>query len=163
MNAWVRPEAAVERRDGFIRAKHDHGLGAVEPGIREGLGQIDARGKVRRQDRAERRQFRQQPARGQLAEVVRPDEQPAQEALQAGVRRVAADDVQEGGPARGAGEVAVRAVRLEAVEDRGVPQFGADQRQQASRADVAEQIPERRGGSREMRGGFGRGGHGAGR
>ena len=143
--------------------KHDHGPGAVEPGVREGFGKLHARGEVRRQARAERRQLRQEPARGQLAKVVRADQQPAQEALEPGVRRVAADDVQNGAPRRGAGEVAARAVRLEAVEDRCVAQLGADQRQQAVRLDIAQQVLERPGGGSQGRGGLGRGGHGAGR
>ena len=92
----ARRDQRAEMGDGLVGAEYDDGIGGWEPRIGQVFAELDAGTQRSRKGGGECFGFGQ-ACGGQFAEIIRAEEQAANEALQCGVRSIAADDVQDDG------------------------------------------------------------------
>ena len=139
-----------DSRDRFVAAESDDRIRLRQPLVRQFPIELHAGREFHGQGMAKFQEF-QDPGGRYFAEIMRPDEQPANQALEPSRGRIAADNMENGLRPDGLGEMP--AVRLKIIECLGVAEFGVDQREQIVGRQSTEKRKCRRR-LREMRGEF---------
>lgn len=130
---WQRQRAEVLHR--FVGAIHDDCIRGREPWLEQSPRKFDPLPELLRQRRHERLGFRQSVPR-ELAEIVRPEQETADEALQGRMRRIPAHDVENHTRRHGVEQFVTDG--LKPIQHSFMPQFDPDPIQELLRRGPPE-------------------------